>query len=110
MKLDRDRYYALVYGDPVKKYYQDSTFYNGLGEEVGKSTPPPQVEEDEEPPIVVEQKVKSSDLELLQGMHISKLKKLAVKLSEAETSDSLPEMKGRGLKNRLIAYIAGNTE
>jgi hypothetical protein len=114
--LDRDRYYAIVYGDPVSKFYQDKQFYRGDGSPVstGKAGKP----KPRTPEIAVEQKKapkqkkapeNADQLATLTGMHISKLKKLAVKVAEATKTDT-PELKGTGLKKRLIAYIAENTD
>ena len=114
MKLDRGRYYAIVYGDPVAKYYQDGLFYRGDGTPVDGETPPPAAAPEalKEPTVtVVEQKPKADaeKLKTLQGLHISKLKKMAVALAESLEHEK-PPLKGKGLKDTLVAYIAENTE
>jgi hypothetical protein len=118
--LDRNRYYAIVYGDPVQKFYQDSTFYKGDGTPCNPGRVPtpdtqkPQasVVELERQMDIVEHPDEGERAELLAklgGMHISKIKALAVKVAEANDVEP-PAMKGKGLKNTLIAYIADNTK
>jgi len=109
--LDRERYYAVVYGDPVSKFYQDRIFYRGDGSPVDSKQPAKPTPKPVHQAAVVEQKTApdTGAEDKLKAMHISKLKKLAVKVSEATGTDH-PELKGRGLKANLIAYIAENTE
>ena len=111
--LDRERYYAIVYGDPVAKYMQDGIFYRGNGHPVDSKEPAKPSPKPVHKAAVVEQKAPAPITEdqeaTLKGMHISKLKKLAVKVAEATNTDH-PELKGKGLKANLIAYIAENTE
>ena len=57
LKLDRDRYYAVVYGDPIKKTYQDGVFFNGEGNAIdGSQVKKPAPVAVNEPVQVVEQK------------------------------------------------------
>jgi len=109
-ELDRGRYYALVYGDPVKKYYQDRTFFRGDGTPVNSDEPAKPPKAVKPSAVVVEQKkAKGNPADTLNGLHISKLKKMAVSLADQLGHDK-PELKGKGLKKKLIAYIVENTD
>jgi hypothetical protein len=111
-ELDRNRYYAIVYGDPIMKYYQDGTYFKRDGKPINTSKTP-SAEKEPHKAVVVEQepekKADDADNLRLKAMHIQKLKKLAVKVAEA-TGVEHPELSGKGLKAKLIAYIADNTE
>lgn len=109
-KLDRDRYFALVYGDPERKYMQDGMFFNGLGVALDASgVPQPELEPTNDPVQVVERDDGMAErLKELSGMTMPALRKLAEKVSKA-TGVELPEG-GRGAQARLVAYIAKHTE
>ena len=100
--LDRGRYYALVYGDPDVKYYQDGIFFYGNGTAMSsKDAPMPQPEE-------VAPEEQDERTAKLEAMHVMKLKNLAVKLGEQTGTE--PPLKGKGLKTKLVKYILSNTE
>lgn len=115
-QLDRNRYYAHIYGDPVKKYRQDGVDFRGDGTPINSPKPavtpkPAEAEETtttEEAVQVVDQKADERE-EGLKAMHISKLKSIATQVSK-ETETEAPQMSGKGLKKNLIAYILENTE
>jgi hypothetical protein len=108
--LDRDRYYAHVYGDvsePPVKFYQDGLFFDGQGHAIdGSAAPEEKIHAAAEPVVVVEQPENDDGLD---DMHIAKVKKLALKVEEA-TGVEAPPLKGKGLKKALIAYIRANTD
>jgi hypothetical protein len=110
--LDRNRKHGIVYGDPVQKFYQDGVFFNGLGEAVDTAVKAPRPPASEPPIPVVESKPDSGRAAMhakLKDMHIAKLKKLAVKVQDA-TGVPAPELKGAGVKARVIAYLLDNTD
>jgi hypothetical protein len=108
--LDRNRYYAIVYGDPVAKFYQDRKFYRGNGTPVDSKEPAKPVAKVEPQAVVVEQAEAQEDkTAALKDLHISKLKKLALQVAEANGVEP-PPLTGKGTKAKLIAYIADNTE
>ena len=109
-KLDRGRYYAVVYGDPKKKYMQDGMFFDGAGIAVdGAVEPKEEPVPANEPVVVVEvDDSKVQRIKELQAMTVPALKKLAKKVSDATGTD-LPEF-GTGVQARLVAYIAEHTE
>ena len=107
-KLDRDRYYAVVYGDPKRAFYQDGIFFSADGAAVDGKDGPVEKVTSEDPPVVVEQAKKAAPKIDLNGMHITKLKRLAEQVN-AQTGEPLPEG-GAGAKARLVKYILDNTE
>lgn len=116
-KLDRNRYFALVYGDEAenpkrpRKFMQDGMFFDGSGVAIdASSTPPPAPIPVEEPVVVVEQVVDNSAiLAQLNGMTVNVLRKLAQSVFET-TDAELPVLNGPGVKARMVKYIADNTE
>ena len=102
--LDRNRYYALVYGDADVKYYQDGVFFRGNGTAVSTSAP-------QEVPTQTADEVAETDdrVAKLKDMHVAKIKQLAKTVAE-QTGTEAPPMKGAGLKAKLIDYILANTE
>ena len=111
LKLDRDRYYAVVYGDPIKKTYQDGVFFNGEGNAIdGSQVKKPAPVAVNEPVQVVEQKDEGNAAKIkeLKALSAAKLKKLAKQVNEA-TGAELPKMNGTGVMARLVKYIADNT-
>jgi hypothetical protein len=116
-KLDRDRYYAMVYGDETenpkrpRKFFQDGIYFDGAGVAIEGSAPPKHTPAPSATPVeaVETDSPNVETLKELNGLHISKLKKLAVAVNEA-TGAELPEMSGTGLKARLVRYITDNSE
>ena len=108
--LDRNRYYAIVYGDPVAKHYQDGKFYRGDGTLISSGKEPSPVKEEHQAQVVEQKKDAPADdlTAKLNGMTVPALKKVAAKVAKANEAE-LPEFKGKGVKVRLIAYIADNT-
>jgi len=109
-KLDRGRYFAVVYGDPVKKTMQDGMFFNGEGVAVDasattKAEPTPT---NEEVAVVERDDSEANRMKELSAMTVPALKKLGEKVSKA-TGFGMPEA-GPGVKARLVAYIAKHTE
>lgn len=109
-KLDRNRYYALVYGDPKRAFMQDGMFFNGMGVAVdASSVDQPEPEPTNTPVAVVERDDSDAKrLKELNAMTVPALKKLAAKVSEA-TGTKLPKG-GKGAQARLVTYIAKHTE
>jgi len=109
--LDRNRYYAIVYGDPVAKFYQDKIFYKGDGTPVDAKQPAKPAPKVEPTTQVVDQpsvdNAQQARIDKLNGMHISQLKKIAEQVADS-TGTELPAG-GAGAKARLVAYIANNT-
>ena len=107
--LDRNRYHATVYGDPVAKYYQDGNFFKGNGELISSA--------DADIPDVPQESVdkakagtaKKQRAAKLKTLHVSRLKQIATEL-RAQSGAELPDMAGAGLKGRLVEYIAANTK
>lgn len=109
-KLDRDRYYAIVYGDPKRKFMQDSVFFNGAGiavDDAGKKKPEP-VQTNDPPAVMETDDSEANKLKQLTAMSVPALKKLAKRVSE-QTETNLPAG-GQGAKARLVAYIAKHTD
>jgi hypothetical protein len=108
-KLDRNRKYGTVYGDPEKFYYQDGVFFDARGLAVGEADsvePTPT----EEPVSVVENKDgKAERIAKLKGLHIAKLRKIAATLAD-ELGIDPPDMKGKGVAAKLVKWIADRTD
>lgn len=108
MKLDRNRRYGIVYGDPVKCYYQDGVFFDGQGRAVGAASRE-EPEPASEPVAVVERDdSKAKRIATLEKVHVTKLKHMAEQLAE-QLDVKLPKMSGKGVKAKLVAWIADNT-
>lgn len=115
-KLDRNRKYGITYGDEAanperpRKFYQDGMYFDGAGiaiegSEIKVATLPPT----NDPAEVVEiDDTVSDNIKVLKDLPIPKLKQMAEALSEATGLD-LPEY-GKGVKARLVKYIAENAE
>lgn len=110
-KLDRNRYYAHIYGDDERRYYQDGIHFNGAGDAVDSDRKPAPASSEEQVKVVDnDQKLADSKrAEKLNELHISKIKEMATKVEEA-TGVKAPEMSGAGVKKRLIEYIVANTD
>jgi hypothetical protein len=109
-KLDRGRYYALVYGDPKRKFMQDGMFFDGIGvaldaSGVEQAQPEPT---NDDVAVVERDDSEAKRLKELNDMSVPALKTLAKKVSKA-TDTKLPEG-GTGAKARLVTYIAKHTE
>lgn len=115
-KLDKDRYFAYVYGDEVgnperpRRFMQDGMYFDGAG--IGMdaaNTPKPAPVPTNDPVSVVELAEEPSEaVELLNKKSFPALKKIAGKI-HAATDLPLPKG-GPGAKARLVKYIAENTE
>jgi hypothetical protein len=118
IRFDIKRKHGTVYGDEVenpkrpRKYWQGGVYFDAEGFPVDQPRPAKASEPvpAAEPVKVVELKEKpgTDALEALQKMTVPALKKLAAAVHEASGAE-LPE-NGTGVKARLIAYIAENTD
>ena len=108
-QLDRNRYFAQVYGDENKKFYQDGIYFDGGGEAIssGKTA---KKQETEASPVTEETKTQDDEaVTKLNDMTYAQLKVVAEKVSEA-TGTEPERWSGKGVADLLRKYILDNTD
>ncbi len=130
VRLNKKRKFGTVFGDEAdnperpRKFMQDRRYFDAKGYPtdepvpkeslLGQSAPVVQSgteTEDDGKAVVVERKEEGNEEIILQlkDKSVFELKKLAIRVNEA-TEAELPVMEGKGVKARLVTYIAEHAE
>ena len=109
-QLDRNRYFAQVYGDDRRKFYQDGIYFDGGGNAInsGREATPPEPEE--ESGVTEEAPAQDTEaVDKLNAMNVAQLKKVAKQVAEA-TGTEPERWTGAGIADVLREYILSHTE
>lgn len=131
VRLNKKRNFGTVFGDEQenperpRRFMQDKRYFDARGyptdeplpkealDQIGPETQPetqPETEEDDSVAVVERKDVGNEEIILqLKDKSVFELKTLAIRVNKA-TEAELPVMEGKGVKARLVAYIAENAE
>lgn len=137
VRLNKKRKFGTVFGDEAdnperpRKFMQDGRYFDAKGYPIDEPPPKesilaqivpkstlgdepgnePDRTEDDDSVVVVERKEEGNAEIILQlkDKSIFELKAMAIRVNKA-TEAALPVMQGKGVKARLVAYIAEHAE